>query len=89
MKNRITKCMAMVTVLCVLAAAFAAPGLAASYSKVYGKTQEKVRVRDSASTNATIIDNIIKGACVYVTSSKESGASTFIKVNYQIGRAHV
>ena len=83
MKNRITKCMAMVTVLCVLAAAFAAPGLAASYSKVYGKTQEKVRVRESASTNATIIDNIIKGACVYVTSSKESGASTFIKVNYR------
>lgn len=47
MKNRITKCLAMVAVLCVLATAFAVPlASAASYSKVYGRTQEKVRVRE-------------------------------------------
>ena len=79
MKNRITKWMALVAVLCVLATVFAVPlASAASYSKVYGQTQDKVRVRESASTNATIIDNIIKGACVYVTSSRESGSNTFI-----------
>ncbi len=84
MKNRITKGLALVAVLCVLATACAVPlASAASYSKVYGQTQDKVRVRDNASTNATIIDNIIKNACVYVTSSKTSGANTFIKVNYR------
>ena len=84
MKNRITKWMALVAILCVLATVFAVPlASAASYSKVYGQTQDKVRVRESASTNATIIDNVIKGACVYVTSSRESGSNTFIKVNYR------
>lgn len=84
MKNRITKCLAMVAILCVLTTAFAVPlAGAASYSKVYGQTQAKVRVRDSASTNATIIDNIVADACVYVTSSKTSGSSTFIQVKYR------
>ena len=84
MKNRITKCIALIAVLCVLAVTFAVPlASAASYSKVYGQTQDKLRVRESASTNAAVIDNIIKGACVYVTSSKESGGCTFVRVNYR------
>lgn len=84
MKNRITKCLAMVAILCVLTTAFAVPlAGAASYSKVYGMTQAKVRVRDSASTNATIIDNIVEDACVYVTSSKTSGSATFVQVKYR------
>lgn len=83
MKNRITKCMAMLAILCVLITGLAAPALAASYSKVYGQTQDRVRVRASASSSATVIDNIVKGACVYVTSSKTSGSSTFVKVNYR------
>jgi len=56
---------------------------AASYSKVYGQTQDRIRVRESASTNATIIDNIVKNACVYVTSSKTSGGSTFVQIKYR------
>jgi len=84
MKNRITKCIALIAVLCALAMTFAVPlASAASYSKVYGQTQDKLRLRESASTNAAVIDNIIKGACVYVTSSKESGGMTFVKVNYR------
>ena len=83
MKSRITKCMAMLAILCVLITVLAAPALAASYSKVYGQTQDRVRVRASASSSATVIDNIVKGACVYVTSSKTSGSSTFVKVNYR------
>ena len=61
MKNRITKCVALIAVLCVLAMCFAATASAASYSKVYGKTQDKLRLRESASTNAAVIDNIVKG----------------------------
>lgn len=75
--------MSMIAILCVLMTALAAPALAASYSKVYGQTQAKIRVRESASSSADVIDNIIKGACVYVTSSKTSGSNTFIKVRYR------
>ncbi len=83
MTNRITKCVAMLAILCVLITAIAAPAFAASYSKVYGQTQDRIRVRASASSSATVIDNIVKGACVYVTDSKTSGSTTFIKVNYR------
>lgn len=83
MKSRITKCIAMLAILCVLITALAAPAFAASYSKVYGQTQDRVRVRASASSSATVIDNIVKGACVYVTDTKTSGGSTFVKVNYR------
>ena len=63
---------------------FAVPvASAAGYSKVYGQTQDKVRVRESASTNATIIDNIVKDACIYITSSKTSGSNTFVQVKYR------
>ncbi|MDO5298792.1 MAG: peptidoglycan-binding protein, partial [Clostridia bacterium] len=83
MKNRVNKCVVMLAILCVLVMAFAVPfASAASYSKVYGQTQAKIRVRESASTNATIIDNIVKNACVYVTSSKTSGSNTFIQIKY-------
>ena len=40
-------------------------------------------MRESASTNATIIDNIVKDACVYITSSKTSGSNTFVQVKYR------
>lgn len=85
MKNgRINKRFALLAILCVLAMVFAVPvASAASYSKVYGQTQDKIRVRESASTNATIIDNIVKDACVYITSSKVSGSNTFVQVKYR------
>ena len=83
MKNRISKRFAMMAILCVLIVALAAPALAASYSKVYGQTQERIRVRASASASGTIIDNIVKGACVYITESKTSSSVTYLKVNYR------
>ena len=82
--GRINKRSALLAILCVLVMVFAVPvASAASYSKVYGQTQDKVRVRESASTNATIIDNIVKDACVYITSSKVSGSNTFVQVKYR------
>ncbi len=84
MQNRINRCLATLAILCVLVMLVAVPlASAASYSKVYGQTQDKIRVRESASTNATIIDNIVKDACVYVTSSKTSGSYTFLQVKYR------
>ena len=84
MKNRIIRCLAMLAILCVMATLVAVPlASAASYIDVYGQTQDKIRVRESASTNATIIDNIIKNACVYVTDSKTSGSSTFVRIKYR------
>ena len=63
MKNGVIKRFAMLAILCVLVTVFAVPlASAAGYSKVYGQTQDKVRVRESASTNATVIDNVVKGA---------------------------
>lgn len=82
--GRINKRFALLAILCVLAMVFAVPvASAAGYSKVYGQTQDKIRVRESASTNATIIDNIVKDACVYITSSKVSGSNTFVQVKYR------
>lgn len=83
MKNRITKRFVTLAILCALIMALAAPALAASYSKVYGQTQDRIRVRAGASSSATILDNIVKGACVYVTDSKTSGGDTYLKVNYR------
>lgn len=75
---------ALFVVLCLLVMVFAIPtASAANYSKVYGQTKDRVRVREAASTNATIIDNIVKDACVYITSSKTSGNNTFIQVKYR------
>ena len=82
--GRINKRSALLAILCVLVMVLAVPvASAASYSKVYGQTQDKVRVRESASTNATIIDNIVKDACIYITSSKTSGSNTFVQVKYR------
>ncbi|MGN0995475.1 MAG: peptidoglycan-binding protein [Candidatus Ventricola sp.] len=84
MKNRGTRLAVTLVILCLLATVFAVPvASAASYSKVYGQTLNKVRVRESASTNAAVIDNIVKDACVYVTTSKTSGATTFVQVRYR------
>ena len=75
---------ALFVVLCLLVMVFAIPSAsAANYSKVYGQTKDRVRVREAASTNATIIDNIVKDACVYITSSRTSGNNTFIQVKYR------
>lgn len=83
MRNKTMKRLTLLALVCVLVMAFAIPlASAASYSKVYGQTQDRIRVRESASTNATVIDNIVKNACVYVTSSKTSGSSTFINIKY-------
>ena len=84
MKNRINKKVVTAAILSVLIVVMlCASAFAASYSKVYGRTKEKVRVRASASTSATVIDNIIKDACVYISTSQASGASTFVKVTYR------
>ena len=84
MKNRIIKRLMVVAVLCALVLTFAVPvASAASYSNVYGQTQDRVRVRSSASTSAAVIDNIVKDACVYVLSSKTSGSNTFVQVRYR------
>ncbi len=88
MKNKTMKRLAVLALVCVMVMACAIAS-AASYSKVYGQTQEKVRVRESASTNATIIDNIVKNACVYVTSSKASGSNTFVQVKYRASNGDV
>ncbi len=82
MKNRANKFAVWLALVCLLVSAFAVPAFAASYSKVYGQTQDRLRVRDTASMNATVLDNIVKDACVYVTSSKENEGNTFVKVNY-------
>ncbi len=82
MKNKNMKRLAVLALVCVMVMA-SAVAFAASYSKVYGQTLEKIRVRESASTNATIIDNIVKNACVYVTSSKTSGSQTFVQIKYR------
>ena len=69
--GRINKRFALLAILCVLAMVFAVPvASAAGYSKVYGQTQDKIRVRESASTNATIIDNIVKDACCLLYTSR-------------------
>ena len=84
MKNSVIKRIAMLVLLCALVTVLAVPvASAASYSKVYGQTTDRLRVRASASTNATVIDNIVKNACVYVLTSKVSGSSTFIQVRYR------
>lgn len=83
MKNRITKRFAVMAILCVLIMALAAPALAASYSKVYGQTRDRIRVRAGASSSATVIDNIVKDACVYITDSKTVSNATYLKVNYR------
>ena len=78
----INKRSALLAILCVLVMVFAVPvANAASYSKVYGQTQDKVRVRESASTNATIIDNIVKDACIYITSSRRADRTRSFRSN--------
>ena len=69
--------------LCILITLFAMPAMAATYSKVYGQTKDKLRVRESASTSAAVIDNILKNSCVYITTSKNSGHNTFVQVRYR------
>ncbi len=84
MKNRINKKVVTAAILSVLIVALlCTSAFAASYSKVYGRTRDKLRVRASASASATVIDNVVKDACVYISTSTTSGASTFVKVTYR------
>ena len=84
MKNRINKKVVTAAILSVLIVALlCTSAFAASYSKVYGRTKDRLRVRASASSSATVIDNIVKDACVYISTSTTSGASTFVKVTYR------
>lgn len=84
MNTKVGKRCAMLVLLLLLVTVFAVPTASAvSYSKIYGKTVEKVRVRESASTNAKVIDNIVKDACVYITSSKTSGNYIFVQLKYR------
>ena len=84
MKNTVIKRLTLILALLAMVTVFAVPlASAASYSKVYGQTQDRVRVRESASTNATVVDNVVKGACVYITDSKVSGSSTFVQIKYR------
>ena len=84
MKNSVIKRLTLAIVLLAMVTVFAVPlASAASYSKVYGQTLNRIRVRESASTNAAIIDNVVKGACVYITSSKTSGSNTFVQIKYR------
>lgn len=75
------------TILCLLLlCALLVAGNAAtadSYSKVYGKTTSTIRVRSGASTTATITDNIVENACVYILSSRTSSGTTFVSVRYR------
>ena len=83
MKSRTRRNVAFTMLLCVLlSVAFAVPAFAATYSKVYGTTKDRIRVRDAASSSATTIDNIVKDRCVYILQSKESNGVTWIQVNY-------
>ena len=78
MKNRIIRCLAALSILCVML--FAAAPMASAYSNAYGVTQDKIRVRETSSTNSTIIDNIVKNGLVYITSSHSTGDKEFVKI---------
>ena len=64
--------------LCLLASQ------ALAISHVYGYTETRVRVRESASTSSAILDNVEQGRLVYITDSKESGNEVFIEVKYRL-----
>ena len=81
MKNRIIRCLAALSILCVML--FAAAPMASAYSNAYGVTQDKIRVRETSSTNSTIIDNIVKNGLVYITSSHSTGDKEFVKIKYR------
>ena len=81
MKNRIIRCIAVLSILCVMLVA-AAP-MASAVSNAYGVTQDKIRVRETSSTNSTIIDNIVKNGLVYITSSHSTGDKEFVKIKYR------
>ncbi len=83
MNNRIHQRIMFAVILCLVTVLWALPALGASYSKVYGQTKDRIRVRESASTSAATIDNIVKDRCVYALQSKESGGLTFIEVKYR------
>ena len=56
---------------------------AAAYEKVYGATTERIRIRESASLTADIVDNLRADRCVYILSSKTKNGTTFVQVQYR------
>ena len=72
-----------VCLLVLLIVALAVPASAANYKKLYGTTKDRLRLRESASSNATTIDNLAKDRCVYIIQSKDSGGITWIEVKYR------
>ena len=73
----------IVAVLLVLAMLAAVSASAATYSKVYGQTTDRLRVRESASTGSATIDNVEKSAAVYVVNSKTNASGTFVEIRYR------
>lgn len=83
MKNGTKKCLTALALVCLMVMCVAVP-LASAYTNAYGVTQAKLRVRETASTNSTIVDNIIKGGVVYITSSNNYGSEgEFAKIKYR------
>ena len=70
-------------ILAVLLAVVCAAASAASLEKVYGITKGRIRVREKASLNAVVTDNLKADACVYLLTGKISGGTTFAKVRYR------
>ena len=76
----------MLTILCLLVSMLAILRVSAlaGYKNVYGKTLAQVRVRAKASLSATIEDNIVRNACVYVLETEYlCGGETFVRGKYR------
>lgn len=71
----------LLVLFALLACLFAVSAFA--QSNVYGKTLTTVRVRESASASANILDNITSGACVYILSTTQNGGYTFGQAKYR------
>ena len=84
MTNKVRINFGLTAILCVLLVlCIAVPASAATYSKVYGTTQDRIRVRESASSSANTIDNLVKNRCVYIVQSKVSSGVTWVEVTYR------
>ena len=84
MTNKVRINFGLTSILCVLLVlCIAVPASAATYSKVYGTTQDRIRVRESASSSANTIDNLVKNRCVYIVQSKVSSGVTWVEVTYR------
>ena len=83
MHNTLKKYLLPLLVILCLMLVLSVSSLAAAYSNVYGLTNTRIRVRESASTSSAVFDNIEQNRLVYITESKESGGTTFLHVKYR------